>query len=418
MTPLGIGIGMGIDQRGSGPIPTVFSYAPGDTLAGETFTRTTTATYYDVNGVVQTAAINTKRDGHYIGGVRSLLLEPERTNLATYPLSFDNAAWAKTNVTVTTGQADPAGGTAARLLSATVAAADMYIIPSFTGNASKVVSVRFKKGTAGVTTFGIFDSTAGVWRHRAAVTWDAGGVPTLSTAAGAGTLFTPRALSSGWYEIAIAADGILAASSNLFVINPAGRDSGLTGTVYAYGAQAENAVSPSSLILGAEGATVTRGVDNYYVPWVYAPQAMTVYDKRVFQVATADLSAGYHWAISSSGIVVPFLAYRDDGVVMHAQPGPSYHYSSGQGAATYGQTLETMAIIAANVVTTGSKSVDGAAEVFGTPSASGTFGAAWSAPTLLALGGLADSTGKSNGAIQSFKIALQVATMAQMRSAV
>lgn len=55
-------------------------YACGDTMPSESFTRGSTATYKDVNGVRQTAAINAKRDAHYIGGVRTTLLEGARTN--------------------------------------------------------------------------------------------------------------------------------------------------------------------------------------------------------------------------------------------------------------------------------------------------------------------------------------------------
>lgn len=59
----------------------LFKLVAGDALpAGSTFTRTTTATYLDAAGAVQTAAINTLRDGHYIGGVRTILLEGARTN--------------------------------------------------------------------------------------------------------------------------------------------------------------------------------------------------------------------------------------------------------------------------------------------------------------------------------------------------
>jgi hypothetical protein len=56
-------------------------YAPGDTIAGETFTRSTVAQYRNANGEIVTAGINVKRDNHYINLVRSLLLEDTRTNI-------------------------------------------------------------------------------------------------------------------------------------------------------------------------------------------------------------------------------------------------------------------------------------------------------------------------------------------------
>jgi hypothetical protein len=45
----------------------LWKYEPGDNLADATFTRATTATYVDIDGVTQTdgAAVNEVRDGHY-----------------------------------------------------------------------------------------------------------------------------------------------------------------------------------------------------------------------------------------------------------------------------------------------------------------------------------------------------------------
>lgn len=83
------------------PSNVLLRYAPGDTITGESFSRATTATYYDVNGVVQTAAINAKRDAHYLNGVRSTLLEGPETEILIRTSEFDNAAWTKGGVTIT-----------------------------------------------------------------------------------------------------------------------------------------------------------------------------------------------------------------------------------------------------------------------------------------------------------------------------
>ena len=52
------------------------------------FTRNSTATYTDENGIIQTAAANIARVQD-----NALLLEPQRTNLLTYSEQFDNAAY-------------------------------------------------------------------------------------------------------------------------------------------------------------------------------------------------------------------------------------------------------------------------------------------------------------------------------------
>lgn len=51
------------------------------TLPGYSFTRATTATYTDENGVIQTAASGELRNSHYIDGERTILLEPASTNV-------------------------------------------------------------------------------------------------------------------------------------------------------------------------------------------------------------------------------------------------------------------------------------------------------------------------------------------------
>jgi len=68
-----------------------------------TFTRGSTATYFDNKGVMQSAASGVSRFDHNpsTGESLGLLIEEQRTNLLTYSEQFDNAAWAsKLNTTV------------------------------------------------------------------------------------------------------------------------------------------------------------------------------------------------------------------------------------------------------------------------------------------------------------------------------
>ena len=63
------------------------------------FSRASTATYYDANGVLRTAGVNEPRFNHdpVTGELKGLLIEDSRTNLLTYSEQFDNAAWRKLN---------------------------------------------------------------------------------------------------------------------------------------------------------------------------------------------------------------------------------------------------------------------------------------------------------------------------------
>lgn len=74
------------------------------------FSRASTATYFDQNGILQTAAVDQPRFGFYWDALSSiwsnggLLLERGGTNYCTYSRDLTNAAWSKTNVTVTKNQ--------------------------------------------------------------------------------------------------------------------------------------------------------------------------------------------------------------------------------------------------------------------------------------------------------------------------
>lgn len=57
------------------------------------YARASTATYTDVNGVVQTAAVDEFRSAHYVNGVLTPLYEAAGTNLCLRSDAFDHATW-------------------------------------------------------------------------------------------------------------------------------------------------------------------------------------------------------------------------------------------------------------------------------------------------------------------------------------
>jgi hypothetical protein len=74
------------------------------------FTRNTTATFLDQNGLIQESATNTPRIDFTDDATGHLLLEPQSTNLLTYSEQFDNAAWnANSDVLLESGYAAPDG---------------------------------------------------------------------------------------------------------------------------------------------------------------------------------------------------------------------------------------------------------------------------------------------------------------------
>ena len=76
------------------------------------------------------------------------LIEKVRTNLLTYSNTFSNAAWTKNNVTLTSGQADPNGGTEGTRVQFS-GVSYMFQVPS-TAFATASVYVRATSGTASI----------------------------------------------------------------------------------------------------------------------------------------------------------------------------------------------------------------------------------------------------------------------------
>jgi len=220
------------------------------------------------------------------------------TQLVANPENF--GAWtADSTPSLTAGQSDPFGGTAAYLIEDNNAAATegVHSTVTFTGDATKAFSVFMKAGTSDDSAFGIFDTTAGAWRHLVKVTWVAG-VPTIATAAGAagsGALYTPE-LVDGWYRLSASAVGVVAANTNNFYLRVTQENAVDVGTTYFFGANAWNEVSPAryagpSQAAGTTGSSLylnggTASVSN----WLRAGDILSLAAIAPVYEVTADVS--------------------------------------------------------------------------------------------------------------------------------
>jgi hypothetical protein len=151
---------------------------------------------------IQTAGTGVVRDAHYVTPtgastpVRTLLLEPQRTNLCIRSEEFDTWTSVGGNTAVTANSAIAPDGTATADTLTAIGANGRITRPcTFTGDGEKCLSVFLKQGTASVNWLEFNDATALVLRHRVAVTWTAG-VPALSTLSGAGTLYPVQSLGN------------------------------------------------------------------------------------------------------------------------------------------------------------------------------------------------------------------------------
>lgn len=241
-------------------------------------------------GPVRSAEVT--RTYWYTPSIQEVASETSHTNLVTDSENF--GVWGSVNSpTLTSGQTDPLGGTSAYLLEDDSASQELVRqnVASFTGDGEKFVSVFLKAGTAGVTDVALQDSTVSTMRHHIRATWS-GGVPALTTVAGAGTRYPVEDWGSGWYRIKFSATGVVAANNNRVVIYPAGSPAANTGTVYAFGAQAENGTSVTAY-LRTSGSSLTSGLGTI---------TLTVADPltRVTQVAFSTQSG--------NGTASPYVA--------------------------------------------------------------------------------------------------------------
>ena len=270
-----------------------------------THTRASTGTYIR-NGVVYSAAVNEARIG-----TNGLLMEIARTNLATYNQQFDNAAWTKSNSTITANAATAPDGTAT---------ADLLVESATT--AVHEVSQTFTVTAANVYTVSVFAKTNG--RHLQIEFTGADTTPNNSYAnfdLSAGTVGTDstgtariQALANGWYRCSItvtAAGTSLRPYCHMITNSAAARDQSYAGDgtsgIYPWGIQVELGSQMSSYI-PTVAAAVTRSVDEAISTTVsdYLTRASTAYYRNASGVMTQAAINEPRWNYSY-GVSTPIL---------------------------------------------------------------------------------------------------------------
>jgi len=202
---------------------------------------------------------------------RGLLIEEQRTNLLTYSEQFDNAAWTKTDVTVTANLVvAPDGITTADKIVASATTAFHFVGQSPTIPANSTVSVYMK--AAEYTTGSIFLSQAG--NNGAVFNLSNGTVVSVS---GTGNTASIASVGNGWYRCSVTNSGDPADTVRF---GPAdGAIASFTGDgnsgIYLWGAQVETGAFATSYI-PTVAASVTRSADvasvNTLSPWYNATE--------------------------------------------------------------------------------------------------------------------------------------------------
>jgi hypothetical protein len=239
-----------------------YSLKPTNGSGDLTFTRASTATRTNASGLIESVATGVPRIDFTGGGCAKLLLEPQRTNLATYSNEFNNGAWTKARSSVS---------------------ANVAVSPDGTTNADKIVedtSTNSHALSRAVSNTSGQQYSVSVYVKAAERTWFAiyvGGGPgqgryfnlsdgTLGSAFGN----TPNAsiitdAGNGWHRCSIVYTATDASSDVGLQIASANGTNVYTGNgtsgIYMYGAQTELGSLPTSYIPTVASA-VTRVVDS------------------------------------------------------------------------------------------------------------------------------------------------------------
>lgn len=332
------------------------------------------------------AAVAQLRDGHFISGARTTLLEGQRTNQFTWSEDFSNAVWSKTRTSVST-DADlaPDGTLSADRLVEDTSVSTTHLIGrniSITANANAAIAVFVKAGTRSRFRIQGRDSTtAGLFRQS----FDASnGTLTSSSVSGSGALAGSgiTALKNGWYLCWVAGSiggGFTSLVTELVMEDGTGA-AAYTGDGSSYlvlwGMQEEdNAAYPTSYI-PTHSAAVTRYADNlsFALPaGLTSPVAATAYMKFVERGTLQTSGARSLW-IGTAAISTNALWFGENGggrYIATVRDAGGTAWSSGNVAPpAFGDTVEIRVPFTNGTVGIG-ESVNGAAETV--PAASAAF---------------------------------------------
>jgi len=236
------------------------------------FARTSTATYFDTQGVLRTKAANIPRwEAVPATGVRrGVLIEKQITNLILTSEDFSSGSWAATNATVTTNTSSaPDGATTADLL--TIDSADGLISQSITITAGRAISfgVFAKPSSSNHLWLRIGDgvNTVTCWFD---VSTGTAGTNTSGTGTCVFSAKTIEPLINGWYRCTLTVTTNTSTSFSCQIAASASDNTNpaSTNSTTIWGAQAESPAAqcaPTSYI-PTTATTATRQADNAFLP--------------------------------------------------------------------------------------------------------------------------------------------------------
>jgi len=243
----------------------LYAIKPTDGSGDLSVTRATTATRVNSSGLIESVATNVPRLDYTNGTCPSILVEPQRTNLATYSDQFNNASYNYQNASVTANTSiSPDGTTNADSMLAAAGNTYHRFYKTISASAgSNTFSAYVKAGTATRCAFGI--AVGGGYSNNNVVEFDLSNgtisrnpysISATITAAGNGWYRITHTHTSAGGDLCLHISSSTATLSNFqSTFNAAG-----TETILMYGMQFEVGSYATSYI-PTVASTVTRNAD-------------------------------------------------------------------------------------------------------------------------------------------------------------
>ena len=240
----------------------LYSVLPSDGSGDFDYTRGSSATRINAQGLIETVSNNSSRlnypllDGKVVGCPHHIL-EPQRTNLVQYSEEFNNSYWLKALTSVTANQViSPDGSQTADMLIKNADYGSLYKTGiSATSGSNYTFSVFVKKGT---TDFLSLRQASGSNDVRKQFDLNTGAV--TNGLAGNQTGFVSsnfEEYSNGWYRLSITCTSN-GTSITISIYSGKVGESTFNGNSYIWGAMLEQGSYPTSYIKSNSGSATTR----------------------------------------------------------------------------------------------------------------------------------------------------------------
>ncbi len=242
--------------------------------AGGTFARTSTGTYFDSAGTLQTATAGTPRfDYDPVTHLqKGLLIEDSRTNLLTYAEQFDDASWSKQGLTVSANViATPSGATTGDKIveSAANVLHALQRTLSLSANTTRTVSIYAKAGERNWLRVQADDGASNTANANFNLT-----TCTLGLVGGSGSYTSSastQSVGNGWcrcqlkYSVSTVTTRLFLSLRDSDGFGSSAYAGDGTSGLYVWGAQIETGVQATSYI-STGATTVTRAADALTIP--------------------------------------------------------------------------------------------------------------------------------------------------------